>query len=141
LAKQSMLIGVPGIMYAQKNVNTSIHSLILNIVERHKHDLATCVNKDLLHAIVEGAKVGSFSSCTPEDFIVDNCTNIYFAGHETTSTTAAWCLMLLASHPKWQSCARAEVLGVCQGNSLNTDMLWKLKTVCLLICRLFTHRT
>jgi cytochrome P450 len=64
-------------------------------------------------------------SSTPEDFIVDNCKNIYFAGHETTSTTAAWCLLLLASHPEWQSSARSEVLEVCQGS----HMLRKLKTV------------
>nr|CAB3490753.1 unnamed protein product [Digitaria exilis] len=82
---------------------------------------------------VKGAKADPFSSCTPEDFIVDNCKNIYFAGHETTSTTAAWCLMLLASHPKWQSCARAEVLDVCQGNPLNADMLRKLRTVTIVI--------
>nr|CAB3462893.1 unnamed protein product [Digitaria exilis] len=99
MAKQNMLIGVPGSRY--------------------------------------GAKADPFSSCTPEDFIVDNCKNIYFAGHETTSTTAAWCLMLLASHPKWQSCARAEVLDVCQGNTLNADMLKKLKTVTMVIQETF----
>ncbi|CAO2147459.1 unnamed protein product [Urochloa humidicola] len=140
MAKQNMLIGAPGSRYLPTkgnreiwSLNTSIRSLILNIARRHEHDSKTCVNNDLLHSIVEGAKAGSFNSCTPEDFIVDNCKNIYFAGHETTSTTAAWCLMLLASHPKWQSCARAEVLDVCQGNPLNSDMLRKLKTVTMVI--------
>ncbi|WVZ54753.1 hypothetical protein U9M48_005505 [Paspalum notatum var. saurae] len=32
----------------------------------------------------------ALSSCTAKDFVV--CKNIYFAGHEATSTTAAWCL-------------------------------------------------
>nr|CAB3459190.1 unnamed protein product [Digitaria exilis] len=141
MAKQNMLIGIPGSRYLPTKTNreilsldTSIHSLILNVAKRHhQHDSVTCVNNNLLYSIVEGAKAGPFSSCTPEDFIVDNCKNIYFAGHETTSTTAAWCLMLLASHPKWQSCARAEVLDVCQGNALNADMLRKLKTVTMVI--------
>ncbi|CAN6330338.1 unnamed protein product [Urochloa humidicola] len=140
MAKQNMLIGAPGSRYLPTkgnreiwSLNTSIRSLILNIARRHEHDSKTYVNNDILHSIVEGAKAGSFSSCTPEDFIVDNCKNIYFAGHETTSTTAAWCLMLPASHPKWQSCARAEVLDVCQGNPLNSDMLRKLKTVTMVI--------
>ena len=110
-------------------LGTSIGNLILEIAKRHEHDSVTSVNKGLLHCIIEGAKAAPSSSCTPEDFIVDNCKNIYFAGHETTSTTAAWCLMLLASHPKWQSSARAELLDVCQGNPLHADMLQKMKTV------------
>ena len=106
-------------------LGTSIGNLILETAKRHEHDSVTSVNKGLLHSIIEGAKAAPSSSCTPEDFIVD----IYFAGHETTSTTAAWCLMLLASHPKWQSSARAELLDVCQGNPLHADMLQKMKTV------------
>ena len=33
-----------------------------------------------------------------DDFMVDNCKNIYFAGHETSAATAMWCLMLLTTH-------------------------------------------
>ncbi|CAM0150464.1 unnamed protein product [Urochloa decumbens] len=90
MAKQNMFIGVPGSRYLPTKGNReiwsldkSIRNLILNIARRHEHDSETCMNNDLLHSIVEGAKAGSFSSCTPEDFIVDNCKNIYFAGHET----------------------------------------------------------
>jgi len=114
-------------------LGTSIGNLILEIAKRHEHDSVTSVNKGLLHSIIEGAKAAPSSSCTPEDFIVDNCKNIYFAGHETTSTTAAWCLMLLASHPKWQSSARAELLDVCQGNTLDADMLRKMKMLTMVI--------
>ncbi|GJN07141.1 hypothetical protein PR202_ga24943 [Eleusine coracana subsp. coracana] len=141
MAKQDMLIGVPGFRYLPTKSNreiwsldTSIRNLILNIAKNHEeHDSATHINNDLLHSIIEGAKGGPLSSCTPEDFIVDNCKNIYFAGHETTSTTATWCLLLLASHPKWQSSARGEVLEVCLGNSLQADMLQKLKTLTMVI--------
>lgn len=140
MAKQSMLIGVPGSRYLPTksnreiwNLDSSIRSLILNIAKKHEHDSATSVNKVLLHSIIEGAKAVSFASCTPEDFIVDNCKNIYFAGHETTSSTAAWCLMLLASHPEWRSRAQVEVLDVCQGRPLDFDMLRKLKTLTMVI--------
>ncbi|KAL6642169.1 hypothetical protein ACP70R_020350 [Stipagrostis hirtigluma subsp. patula] len=140
MAKKSMLIGVPGSRYLPSKSNREIWSLgitirnlILNIAKRHELDSTTRVNKGLLHSIIEGAKAVPFTSCTPEDFIVDNCKNIYFAGHETTSTTTAWCLMLLASHPEWQSSARAEVLDVCQGKPPHADMLRKLKTLTMVI--------
>uniref|UniRef100_A0A0E0F1Z5 Cytochrome P450 n=1 Tax=Oryza meridionalis TaxID=40149 RepID=A0A0E0F1Z5_9ORYZ len=140
MAKQSMLIGVPGSRYLPTrsnrgiwNLDSSIRTLILNISKKYEHDSSTSVNKDLLHAIIQGSKDGPFALCTPEDFIVDNCKNIYFAGHETTSTTAAWCLMLLASHHVWQSRARVEFLDICQGRPLDFDILRKLKALTMVI--------
>uniref|UniRef100_A0A0E0J618 Cytochrome P450 n=1 Tax=Oryza nivara TaxID=4536 RepID=A0A0E0J618_ORYNI len=140
MAKQSMLIGVPGSRYLPTrsnrgiwNLDSSIRTLILNISKKYEHDSSTSVNKDLLHSIIQGSKDGPFASCTPEDFIVDNCKNIYFAGHETTSTTAAWCLMLLASHHEWQSRARVESLDICQGRPLDFDILRKLKKLTMVI--------
>ncbi|CAD6258607.1 unnamed protein product [Miscanthus lutarioriparius] len=83
---------------------------------------------NLLHAIVDGANQCPSYSSAPEDFIVDNCKNIYFAGHETTAVTATWCLMLLAAHPDWQERARAEALEVCCGQTvLDIDVLRQLK--------------
>jgi len=85
---------------------------------------------NLLHAIVDGANQCPSYSSAPEDFIVDNCKNIYFAGHETTAVTATWCLMLLAAHPDWQERARAEALEVCCGQTvLDIDVLRQLKIV------------
>ena len=74
---------------------------------------------------------------TPNKFIVDNCKNIYFAGHETTATSASWCLVLLAANPDWQDRARAEVVEICKGKVLDADMLRKMKTVCLQT--IYTH--
>uniref|UniRef100_J3NAW1 Cytochrome P450 n=1 Tax=Oryza brachyantha TaxID=4533 RepID=J3NAW1_ORYBR len=140
MAKQNMFIGVPGSRYLPTrsnreiwNLDSSIRTLILNIAKKYEHDSPTTANKGLLHAIIQGSKDGPFTSCTREDFIVDNCKSIYFAGHETTSTTAAWCLMLLASHHEWQSRTRVELLDVCQGRPLDFDMLRKLKTLTMVI--------
>uniref|UniRef100_A0A0D3HQQ8 Cytochrome P450 n=1 Tax=Oryza barthii TaxID=65489 RepID=A0A0D3HQQ8_9ORYZ len=140
MAKQSLLIGVPGSRYLPTrsnreiwNLDSSIRTLILNISKKYELVSSTLVNNDLLHAIIQGSKDGPLHSCTPEDFIVDNCKNIYFAGHETTSTTAAWCLMLLASHHEWQSRARVEFLDICQGKPLDFDILRKLKTLTMVI--------
>ncbi|XP_066380442.1 cytochrome P450 714C3-like isoform X4 [Miscanthus floridulus] len=89
---------------------------------------------NLLHAIVDGANQCPSYSSAPEDFIVDNCKNIYFAGHETTAVTATWCLMLLAAHPDWQERARAESLEVCCGQTvLDIDVLRQLKILTMVI--------
>jgi cytochrome P450 len=86
--------------------------------------------------ILEGAKNYEASnglllnSVSRERFMVDNCKNIFFAGHETTATTASWCLMLLASHEDWQDRARAEVLEVCGNSDPDANMLRNMKTVC-----------
>ncbi|TKW07558.1 hypothetical protein SEVIR_7G314900v4 [Setaria viridis] len=140
MAKQNIL-GVPGARYLPTKSNReiwsldrSIRRLILNVAMKHEQDsVALSTDKDLLHSIIKGAKARHFASQTPEGFIIDNCKNIYFAGHETTSTTAAWCLMLLASHPEWQSRSRTELLDVCQGKPIEFDMLRKLKMLTMVV--------
>lgn len=90
--------------------------------------------KDLLQLLLnaaesEGDESNIPSDLTPDKFIVDNCKNIYFAGHETTATSASWCLMMLAAHPDWQARAREEVLEICGKNTPNSDMLRSMKVV------------
>nr|CAD1817447.1 unnamed protein product [Ananas comosus var. bracteatus] len=136
MAKPSLLIGVPGARYQPTSRNREIwrldreiRLLILNVANEHKREgsSSSSSKNDLLQAIVEGA------SGRGDEFIVDNCKNIYFAGHETTAVTATWCLMLLAAHPEWQERARAEVLEVCQGKSLDFEMLRRLRTLTMVI--------
>lgn len=116
----------------------------------NKHSMEATDEKDLLQMILEGAKNyddadGLFSTgVSKEKFIVDNCKNIYFAGHETTAITASWSLMLLAAHPEWQARVRAEVLEICGDAIPDADMLRSVKTVCYItahiqIFRNFTH--
>ncbi|XP_073153468.1 cytochrome P450 714B2-like [Henckelia pumila] len=62
----------------------------------------------------QGAKASDLSPKALDQFIVDNCRNIYLAGFETSAVAASWCLMLLASNPEWKTQAREEVLEVCQ---------------------------
>lgn len=110
-----------------------MESLIWEVVkERQKECLeaSSSSEKDLLQLILEEAIndvcLGKESS---KQFIVDNCKNIYFAGHESTATAAAWCLMLLALHPEWQARIREETLQICKDNILDSDSVSKMKTV------------
>ncbi|OEL17105.1 Cytochrome P450 714C3 [Dichanthelium oligosanthes] len=91
-------------------------------------------HNNILHAIIDGADQRPSYSSASEDFIVGNCKNIYFAGHETAAVTTTWCLMLLAAHPDWQVRARAEALEVCCGQMmLDINALRQLKVLTMVI--------
>lgn len=98
----------------------------MGIVKKHTES----ASKDLLQVIIEGSKNGDLGPSTPDQFIVDNCKDICIPASEVTAVTAIWGLMLLASHPEWQTRIRVEVLEVCKDGILNFDMLHKMKAVC-----------
>ncbi|XP_031264401.1 cytochrome P450 714C2-like [Pistacia vera] len=135
-------IGIPGLRYLPIKINRDIwklekeiHSMILEVVsERVKGPY----EKDLLQMILEGAQNyvddSKLNMVSQDKFIVDNCKNIYFAGHETTAITASWSLMLLAANPDWQARVRAEVLQICKDGALpDADMLRNMKTLTMVI--------
>ncbi|XP_057776788.1 cytochrome P450 714A1-like [Salvia miltiorrhiza] len=107
-----------------------IDTLIWEAVEERERDWHEGENKDLLQLILEGAANNDVDKDSSRRFIVDNCKNIYFAGHESTAVAASWCLMLLALHPPWQARIRAEMAEV---GALSADSLPKLKTVTMVI--------
>uniref|UniRef100_A0A2N9FCT6 Cytochrome P450 n=1 Tax=Fagus sylvatica TaxID=28930 RepID=A0A2N9FCT6_FAGSY len=109
--------------------------MILKVVKQRNE---ASYEKDLLQMILEGAKsyndyYGPSTDSFRDNFIVDNCKNIYFAGHETTAITASWSLMLLAAHPEWQARARAEVLEICGDSPPDANMLRNMKTLTMVI--------
>jgi hypothetical protein len=85
--------------------------------------------------ILEGAKNCEGSdgllpnSVARDRFIIDNCKTIFFAGHDTTSITASWCLMLLATYQNWQDRVRAEVLEVCGNGNPDASKIRSMKMV------------
>ncbi|KAL0007490.1 hypothetical protein SO802_008992 [Lithocarpus litseifolius] len=127
-------LGIPGLRFLPSKTNRQIwklekeiDSMIVKVV---KQRMETSYEKDLLQMLLEGAKnSGEYNSlCSDSDiscdkFVMDNCKNIYIAGHETVALTASWCLMLLAAYPEWQDRARAEVLEICKDGIPDADML------------------
>ncbi|KAH7654138.1 Cytochrome P450 B-class protein [Dioscorea alata] len=108
-----------------------VHSLILELV---KEGQASGEEKNLLQAILNGAKESSFTSQDKADaFIVDNCKSIYFAGHETTAAAASWCLLLLALYPEWQHLVRSEITQLCGDLSPDAQSLQKMKILTMVI--------
>ncbi|KAL6332446.1 hypothetical protein AAG906_008038 [Vitis piasezkii] len=77
--------------------------------------------------IMESAKTGELGPSTPDQYIVDNCKDVYLAGFEVTAVATLWGLVLLASNPEWQTRLRAEILETCGGHVPDTNMLGKMK--------------
>ncbi|XP_010541542.1 PREDICTED: cytochrome P450 714A1-like isoform X2 [Tarenaya hassleriana] len=118
-----------------KELGKRVESLIWETVQRrekeHVHE------KDLMQLILEGA-CGEAGDTTGNEisyksFVVDNCKNIYFAGHETTAVAASWCLMLLALNPNWQNLIREEVFRTCENGIPDAESIAHLKTVTMVI--------
>ncbi|XP_023890887.2 cytochrome P450 714C2 isoform X2 [Quercus suber] len=130
-------VGIPGFRFLPSKNNRAmwkleeeINSMILKVVKQHTE---ASYEKDLLQMILEGAKSNNDYYGPCDKFIVDNCKNIYFAGHETTAITASWSLMLLAAHPEWQARARAEVLEIVGDSLPDANMLRNMKTLTMVI--------
>lgn len=116
------------------NLESEIESLIWETVKERRQENFACHEKDLMQSILEAAvKDTTGDTVSSKQFIVDNCKNIYFAGHETTAVAASWCLMLLALHPEWQSRIRQEVAKFCKNGLPDTDSIPHLKTLSMVI--------
>ncbi|MBA0836183.1 hypothetical protein Goarm_008417 [Gossypium armourianum] len=106
-----------------------IHSKIMEIVKKHNET----ASKDLLQVMIEGSK-GDIGPCiTADQFIVDNCKDICIPASEITAVSAVWGLMLLASHPEWQTRIRGEVSELCKGGVLSFDVLHKMKALKMVV--------
>ncbi|KAJ4727304.1 Cytochrome P450 [Melia azedarach] len=137
------LVGVPGSRYLPTKNNREIwkldkeiSSMILQVVQERSQ--SSSHHKDLLQMVLEGAKTcGGYNgvglNISGDKYIVDNCKNIYFAGHETSAVTSSWALMLLAVHTEWQDRVRAEILRVCKDGCPDSDMLRSMKTLTMVI--------
>ncbi|KAI3468370.1 hypothetical protein Pfo_025033 [Paulownia fortunei] len=132
LSKKTLSASIPGLRYLPTKSNRQIWALekeigalILKVVKERQQ---AGYEKDLLQMLLEGAKSSYATSDAIDQFIVDNCRNIYLAGFETSAVSASWCLMLLASNPEWQTRVRDEVQEVCQSRIPDMDMLRKMKS-------------
>ncbi|CAL4901337.1 unnamed protein product [Urochloa decumbens] len=125
MSETSVIFTIPSLRHLPTDKNRriwrlthEIRSLILQLAdERRRSPPAASSAPDFLGSIIENSR----GQPRADDFVVDNCKNIYFAGHETSAVTATWCLMLLAAHPDWQDRARAEVLDVLSAGSGSPD--------------------
>ncbi|ESW18913.1 hypothetical protein PHAVU_006G081800 [Phaseolus vulgaris] len=138
LSWKNMSKCIPGMSYLPTKTNREIWTLekevnekILKVVKERKK--SSFHQKDLLQMIFENVKDSNLSKNAIENFVVDNCKNMYLAGFESTAVAATWCLMLLASNQDWQDRVRTEVLEICNGRIPDLGMLGKMKQLAMVI--------
>ncbi|KAF6172659.1 hypothetical protein GIB67_041982 [Kingdonia uniflora] len=140
LAKQTNLLGIPGVRYLPTKtnreawrLNKEITSTLLELANHRK--VKETEESDLLQVLINGSSGinGWIGLHKRTRFIVDNCKAMYFAGHETSSTAATFALLLLAYYPEWQTRVRAEINDICGGKLPDMDMLRKMKTLTMVI--------
>ncbi|KAF6999344.1 hypothetical protein CFC21_015387 [Triticum aestivum] len=113
-------------------LNRRVRRLILDVVRESGEADG---GNNLLNAMLRsGQAEAGVGVAAAEDFVVDNCKNIYFAGYETTAVTAAWCMMLLALHPEWQRRVRDEAREALAGGAApDLSSLQKMKQLTMVI--------
>ncbi|WCJ22077.1 Cytochrome P450 CYP749A22 [Euphorbia peplus] len=65
--------------------------------------------------------------------IVDECKTFYIGGHETTTSTLTWTMLLLSIHTDWQLKARDEVLNLFGTSTPTFDDTPKLKIMSMIV--------
>ncbi|XP_019200476.1 PREDICTED: cytochrome P450 714A1-like [Ipomoea nil] len=138
ISTQSYLFGLSLLGFLPQRKHKGIASLEMEIDtliwEEVKKREASSSEKDLLQCILEAAiNDENMDENTSRKFIVDNCKNLYFAGHEATAVAASWCLMLLALHPEWQTRIREEMDQLCPNGHLDAESITKMKVVTMVI--------
>lgn len=125
-----------------RSLKKEVDALLLKLVRDRQAESQLCgtSEKDLLQMILESASSSTeMPSHKTDQFILDNCRTIYFAGSETTALAASWTLMLLALQPEWQDRVRAEIFEVCGDDDQlhhclqDMDTLRKLKMVIFIV--------
>ncbi|KAE8673287.1 CYP749A22 protein [Hibiscus syriacus] len=114
-----------------------IHKCVMEIVKKREEKLTNDEDNNfgtdflglLLNAYHDTDKNKKFS----EQDLVDECKTFYFAGQETTSSSLAWTVFLLATHPDWQDKARQEVIEVFGERNPNPEGIGKLKIMTMII--------
>jgi cytochrome P450 len=109
---------------AKRQARCLIHGLIQgHVVERQRH--LDAGKTDLLNMLLILRDEDSGAALSAQE-VFDQCLLSFQAGHETTATALLWWSWLMASHPKTQARAEAEVDACLAGRAPGADAMQAL---------------
>ncbi|GMJ04591.1 PHYB ACTIVATION TAGGED SUPPRESSOR 1 [Hibiscus trionum] len=114
-----------------------IHKCVMEIVKKREEIVsngeANSFGTDFLGLLLNAYHDPDKKNKLSEQDLVDECKTFYFAGQETTNSSLAWTVFLLATHPDWQEKARREVFEVFGDHAPNSESIGKLKIMTMII--------
>lgn len=93
----------------------------------NERKVAGNIENDLLSTLIDANDLNGSKASVK--FVAESCKTTYFAGHETSSITLKWVLLLLALNPEWQARVRAEITAVCRQHIPDANALRQMKLV------------
>ena len=114
-----------------KKLGKEIDGLLLSIINDRQKSNNVGTQQDLLGLLLAGSIVGgNLGTMLTARELVDECKTFFFGGHETTALALTWTMLLLATHPEWQTQLREEIKEVIgEGDQLDFTKLGGLKKV------------
>ncbi|KAJ4806642.1 Cytochrome P450 [Rhynchospora pubera] len=98
-----------------KEINQEVETILRQMIEQREKAILKGENtsNDLLGILLqsnirESQEGGTKNAMTTED-VIDECKLFYIAGHETTTASLTWALILLSMHPEWQERALLKI--------------------------------
>ncbi|CAK9186225.1 unnamed protein product [Ilex paraguariensis] len=118
----------------EQSLRNSIIAIVNKREEKIKNGEANSYGNDFLGSLINIYRDKDENNRISLDDLIDECKTFYLAGHETTSSSLTWVILLLAIHTDWQQKAREEVLELFGKETPNPEGIAKLKIVNMIIC-------
>jgi len=116
-----------------------VEGLLKGIITKRERAMKEGLNNDDLLGLLlesnakESQESGSARPTMTTEDIIGELKLFYFAGMETTAVLLTWTMVVLSMHPEWQDRAREEVLRVFGKNQPDSEGIYQLKTVTMIL--------
>ena len=100
-----------------RNAAASIRATFADVVHQRFSSVQAATTdgpQDMLDALIKACDPDTGATLT-EEGLVDQVGTLFLAGHETSASTLAWALYLLACQPQWQQRLREQVWALWPG--------------------------
>ncbi|KAG8638144.1 cytochrome P450 CYP749A22 [Manihot esculenta] len=118
-----------------EKLENGIRDSIINMTKRREEAAKSSdgYGSDFLGLLLKAHHEDNSDSRISVEDLIDECKTFYVAGHETTSSSLTWTLLLLAMHTDWQDKARNEVIELFGLQNPTPDDLPRLKIMHMII--------
>ncbi|KAL3824163.1 hypothetical protein ACJIZ3_020192 [Penstemon smallii] len=107
-----------------------IKKSILELVKKRENG---DFGRDYLGELVKFRHESDVKKRISTEQMIDEIKAVYGAGHLTTTSLLAWCILLLAINTDWQDKAREEVVATFRNTNPNSDGIARLKIMNMII--------